>query len=315
MKAAIAALLLLASPAMAQVYPGSNDTPLVTGPTFQQVPAGLIMVTPYGGQQMTLSEALAQGGGGGGGVTSVVGAMGTVTLGNLVAGGVASTVTVNSAIASATSGLAPLLNPTFTGTMIVPQPATGDNSSRAATTAWVDALVAAIPPGSISTPTPTTLGGVFSLAPVTHQVLLSLGTNGHFTQGQLSCGDLSDAQSGCSSASGGGGSTGPTVSPTFIPKLPEVIPSGGGAINVTHAFSGLIVIANDTANHTWTLGTPATVGDDVCFYQPNATGVITFAGNPSTLMKAATGVPTTLATQYSRLCAFFDGTQWVMYNG
>lgn len=39
------------------------DTPLVTGPNFQQTPAAQIMVTPTGGAQTTLGAALASGGG------------------------------------------------------------------------------------------------------------------------------------------------------------------------------------------------------------------------------------------------------------
>src|SRR6185437_15422518 len=43
-------------PAFAENVP---DTPLVTGPGFQQIPAPLVLITPTGGSQTTLGAALA----------------------------------------------------------------------------------------------------------------------------------------------------------------------------------------------------------------------------------------------------------------
>lgn len=52
------AALLFAAPAFGAQAP---DTPFVTGPNFQQLPANKVYVTPTGGTQQTLSNALAAG--------------------------------------------------------------------------------------------------------------------------------------------------------------------------------------------------------------------------------------------------------------
>lgn len=56
------AAVMFCAPVLAANAP---DTPVVTGPNFQQVPAAQLMVTPSGGAQQTLGAALAAGGGGG----------------------------------------------------------------------------------------------------------------------------------------------------------------------------------------------------------------------------------------------------------
>jgi hypothetical protein len=53
--------------------------------------------------------------------------------------GVATITYVNGAIATATGGLAPSASPAFTGDPTAPTPATGDNSTKIATTAYVQA--------------------------------------------------------------------------------------------------------------------------------------------------------------------------------
>ncbi len=58
-------LLMLASTAGSAFAAQAPDSPLVTGPNFQQVPSNQIMVTPNGKSQMTLGAALAAGGGSG----------------------------------------------------------------------------------------------------------------------------------------------------------------------------------------------------------------------------------------------------------
>lgn len=68
--------------------------------------------------------------GGGGGVSSVIGNTGSVTLAELVTGGVA-----------------PIASPTFTGAPAAPTPATADNSTALATTAYVTNKVAAATAG------------------------------------------------------------------------------------------------------------------------------------------------------------------------
>lgn len=76
-----------------------SDTMVVTGPNFERVPIDYVLVTPAGGVQMTLRDALA--GGGGGGLTSVglsLPAMFTVTGSPLVANG-----TISATLASETA--------------------------------------------------------------------------------------------------------------------------------------------------------------------------------------------------------------------
>lgn len=67
---------------------------------------------------------LAGGGGGGGAVSSIIGLTGTISLAQLV-----------------TAGVAPINSPTFTGTPTATNPAGGDNSTRVATTAFVQSSI------------------------------------------------------------------------------------------------------------------------------------------------------------------------------
>lgn len=89
-----------------------------------------------------------------GAVTSVAGKTGVVTLdgrdvsltGYVIgtAGPLATTDTVNTALGKLEAGLngkAPIASPTFTGTVIVPTPTVGDNSTKAATTAFVSTAI------------------------------------------------------------------------------------------------------------------------------------------------------------------------------
>ena len=67
-------------------------------------------------------------------------------------------------------------------------------------------------------PSSSTLGGVKSLAAVSHNFLTSIGTNGTPTQAQPACADISDAGSGCSSS--GGGTTPPQGRLTLVTGVP-----------------------------------------------------------------------------------------------
>jgi Pectate lyase superfamily protein len=99
------------------------------------------------GAWLRLSE---EGGGGGGAVTSVVGATGAVTLTQLIAGGVASSALVENETTralNAESLLAPLTSPSFLGDPTGPTPATNDNSTSFATTAYVTAKIASATAG------------------------------------------------------------------------------------------------------------------------------------------------------------------------
>jgi hypothetical protein len=100
------------------------DTPLVTGPNFQQVPAGQIYVTPNGGSQTTLGAALANGGGGG----TPGGSNGQIQFNNLGAfGGTQTGSGVLSALGNAPNGSGGFV--TFSGALGTPTSGTLTNAT------------------------------------------------------------------------------------------------------------------------------------------------------------------------------------------
>lgn len=101
--------------------------------------------------------------------------------------------------------------------------------------------------------------------------------------------------------------------PTFIPKLPMVLPPTSSTI-ITHANSGMIMVygAPSGQTNTWTFQANMTVGDDVCFYNAGQ-GTLVFAAASGVTIKAGPGITPGLTTQYQRQCAFSDGVNWVFY--
>lgn len=92
---------------------------------------------------------------------------------------------------------------TWSGVAVAPQyGGTGQDFSAATGVLYYTAGVASVgtaPPSSIPTPTPSTLGGVFSKAAVSNQFLTQVGTDGVIAAAQPACGNLSDAAATCNS--------------------------------------------------------------------------------------------------------------------
>lgn len=136
--------------------PGWIDTSLL--------PLDLIVALPSGNETFVLAGGVS-GGGGGGGVDSIFGRTGSITaqVGDYTAGqvgadvvgaaaAVAASVTTETARAQSAEALkAPLASPAFTGTPTAPTQAALDNSTKLATTAYVDSAVGAQLGGSNGT--------------------------------------------------------------------------------------------------------------------------------------------------------------------
>ena len=102
------------------------------------------------------------------------------------------------------------LSPLFTTSVATPTtaPALSFSLTNAAATSWFGNAsgspgapsynTGAFPAALIPAPTASTLGGVESLAAVTHKWINTLSTAGVFTATQPACGDLSDSAAGCS---------------------------------------------------------------------------------------------------------------------
>jgi|SRR6185312_12344673 len=126
--------------------------------------------------------------------------LGTVTVGTWNATRIAVGFGGTGADLSATGGSHQVLRQSSAGAAItVSQLAAGDISGLAAIASSgsaSDLITGTVPPARLPAPTATTLGGVESLAAVSHNFLTSIATSGAPTQAQPAATDLSDYAAG-----------------------------------------------------------------------------------------------------------------------
>lgn len=89
-------------------------------------------------------------------------------------------------------------------------------------------ITGTLPPADVPPPTSVTLGGIFSIAPVSHQFLTSVGTSGTITQAQPAFSDLSGTANLSSQASG-------TLQAAQFPALTGDLTTTAGSLATTLA--------------------------------------------------------------------------------
>ena len=117
---------------------------------------------------------------------------------------------------------------------------------------WISGAVAA---AQLPTPTSSTLGGVKSLALVSHNFLTSIGTDGGATQGRPACADLSDAAASCSTDATNAANIGSGTLP--IGRLPAPLSIDGttAQLSLTKGFAGAVNVVSYSATPTFDLAT------------------------------------------------------------